>query len=335
MSSSGVVGKTGTGQITRLSDVAPKPVEWIWKGFIPAGNLTLLSAEPGVGKSSITLDLAARLTTGRPMPDGTAGKLGGVLILNAEDSLTHTIIPRLKMMGADLNRVYTLDDVMLDRDMGRIAQAVRQQDVSLVVVDPVNAFVGGVNPNLGAEVRSITRPIKEIAEQFGTAFILVNHFNKDKNASTTNKAAGSIDWIGAARSGLHVGGVPSFDCNALYVAKSNLGATRRAMLYRIDTAGRVVWEEPPPGFDVDAALSGRLDPRVFEAVQFLEHLRLEHGQEIRSTIVREQYNEAGIRQTHIDQAKTFLGVTSQKRGGTQGYWVWVFPERRPSAATAA
>jgi hypothetical protein len=55
--------------LVRLADVAPAPVRWLWPGRVPLGKLTILDGDPGLGKSAITLDLAARLSAGLPMPD--------------------------------------------------------------------------------------------------------------------------------------------------------------------------------------------------------------------------------------------------------------------------
>src|SRR5579871_969592 len=52
-----------------VSKVKPEQVRWLWPGRIPLGKLTLLDGDPGLGKSLLTLDLAARVTTGRAMPD--------------------------------------------------------------------------------------------------------------------------------------------------------------------------------------------------------------------------------------------------------------------------
>ena len=94
-----------------LADVAPSPVKWLWPGRIPLGKITVLDGDPGLGKSTLTLDLAALVTTGRPMPDGTPGIEGTVILLSAEDDPSDTIRPRLEAAGADLSRVQLLSAI--------------------------------------------------------------------------------------------------------------------------------------------------------------------------------------------------------------------------------
>jgi hypothetical protein len=95
---------------TLLSRIAGEQGEWLWRDRIPAGDLTLFDGDPGTNKSSVALDLAARVSTGREMPDGTTGCQGGVVLLAGEDSLSKTIRPRLDAAGADLSRVAVPND---------------------------------------------------------------------------------------------------------------------------------------------------------------------------------------------------------------------------------
>ena len=76
---------TTKGIIIRASDVVPEPVEWLWHNRIPHGKLTGIIGNPDRGKSTLLLDLAARVSTGTPMPDGAPVEAAGVVILSAED----------------------------------------------------------------------------------------------------------------------------------------------------------------------------------------------------------------------------------------------------------
>ena len=88
---------------TCLADVEETAVEWLWPGRIPLGELTIVEGDPGVNKSSVCCDLAARLTRGIAMPNTTAQgrpRKGGVIFLIGEDSVPQTVIPRLQAAGA-------------------------------------------------------------------------------------------------------------------------------------------------------------------------------------------------------------------------------------------
>jgi hypothetical protein len=101
-------------QVVRMADVTPERVSWLWPGRIPAGKLTVIDGDPGDGKSTLSLDLAARVSTGSPMPDGTRAAPGNVLVLSAEDGVADTIRPRLDAAGADPERVIVLTEMVED-----------------------------------------------------------------------------------------------------------------------------------------------------------------------------------------------------------------------------
>ncbi|MFO8013675.1 MAG: AAA family ATPase [Phycisphaerae bacterium] len=97
-----------------MADVEPEEVRWLWPERIALGKPTILVGDPGLGKSFITLDLAARVTTGAAWPDGApGGEPGGGVILSAEDGLADTIRPRLDAAGADVTRITALQAVQV------------------------------------------------------------------------------------------------------------------------------------------------------------------------------------------------------------------------------
>lgn len=105
---------------TLLSSVTPEAVEWLWQGHVPLGELTIIDGDPGTNKSSVTLDLAARVSTGREMPDGSPGMRGGVVLIQAEDSLTKTVPLRAKAAGADLSRIAVIEEATIPDDLSKI-----------------------------------------------------------------------------------------------------------------------------------------------------------------------------------------------------------------------
>src|SRR5207245_5256733 len=93
--------------ITAANQVVARPVSWLWQDRIPLGKLVLLEGDPDLGKSLIALDLCARLSTGRPFADGQGGgEPANALVLSGEDAAADTIVPRLRRLGADLQRVF-------------------------------------------------------------------------------------------------------------------------------------------------------------------------------------------------------------------------------------
>jgi hypothetical protein len=164
--------------LTCLADVQPRPVSWLWPGRIPLGRITLLVGRPGEGKSFLTIDVAARVTTGTPWPDGTDCPQGSVILISAEDDPADTIRPRLDAHYADVRRVHLLSAVRRVDDDGEYerlisladvdaieAALVRLPDCRLIVVDPIGSFLGGrTDAHRDNEVRSVLAPIAVLAE---------------------------------------------------------------------------------------------------------------------------------------------------------------------------
>ncbi len=137
--------------VVRLSDVAPEPVSWLWPGRIAKRKLTLIIGDPDKGKSCVTLDFGARITRGLSWPDGTPAPCGNVVLLTAEDGLEDTVRPRLDAMGGDPSRVHVLIAIRtgdrergfdLTLDLPHLEALIADTKASLVVIDPVSAYLG-------------------------------------------------------------------------------------------------------------------------------------------------------------------------------------------------
>src|SRR5262249_968363 len=132
-----------------VSQMTPRAVSWLWPGRLALGKLAMLDGDPGLGKSLLALDLCARLSTGRPFPDGAAGQgIAPAIILNAEDSEEDTLRPRLQALGADLDRVFLLhpgeglgQPLRLPHQTELLDEALRRTQARLVVLDPIVAFL--------------------------------------------------------------------------------------------------------------------------------------------------------------------------------------------------
>ncbi len=140
-----------------LADVEPREVQWLWPGRVPLGRISLLVGRPGEGKSFLTTDMTAHVSTGRTWPDGSACPCGSVILVSAEDDPHDTIRPRLDAHGADVRRVHLLATVRRRGEGGRLVEAMftledlpalaealdRQPDCRLIVIDPIGSFIGG------------------------------------------------------------------------------------------------------------------------------------------------------------------------------------------------
>jgi AAA domain len=332
----------------RASDVALERVRWVWPLYVPAGKVVVLDGDPGLGKSTLTADLAARITTGKPMPDGSGGgDPGAVVLASAEDGLADTIRPRLELAGADLHRVEVIEHLTLPDgrtvplelpgDLDQVEEVIRDLRAHLLTIDPLMAYLAGtVNANRDQDVRRALHPVKELAERTGAAILVVRHLRKTATDSAVQRGGGSIGIIGAARVGLMVAPDPAdADRRILAVTKSNVGPIPPAMAYRLrpdDALGvaAVAWEGPT-AHRADDLLAGSTDrpaPKRELAEQLLREL-LAGGPRLRSDI-EEAAEGIGIGWRTMESAKAALGVWDEQRSqpGKRGRgpsW-WRLPE---------
>jgi putative DNA primase/helicase len=243
--------------LTRLADVAPRCIHWLWPGRLALGKLAIFDGDPGLGKSLLTLDLCARVTTGRAFPDQAPVWPGDVVIVNCEDGIADTIRPRLEGLGADLNRVHLLRGPTVDgrerlpslpRDLARLERALRASGAVLVVIDPIMAFLDEtICSSNDQSVRQALAPLAALAESVECAVLLVRHLNKNGGSRAVYRGGGSIGIVGACRSAWMVARHPDNDRQrVLAQIKNNLAPPQSALAYEIvnDAQGRpqVSWQ---------------------------------------------------------------------------------------------
>jgi len=343
----GPVPGRGGGVLVNLRDVVPRKVRWLWPARVPLGKVTQFDGDPDLGKSTVLLDLAARVTTARPMPDGARGDFGGargVVVLSAEDDPADTIRPRLDAAGADVERVVVLLGVRDARglrgptiaDLDALRQAVRAVDAVLVIVDPLMAHLPDArDAHRDQDVRRALAPLAAFAAETGAAVAAVRHLNKNggvAGSAPLYRGAGSIGIIGAARAGLLVAADPddpTGERRVLAVVKSNLAAKAPSLAYRlVPTAGavRVAWEGPTPHTAaalLAAAVSAEDRPALDEATAFLREA-LASGPRPAAE-VKIAAKEAGIAERTLERARLRAGILTRKEGFAGAPWVWMPP----------
>jgi len=323
------------------ASVTTRPVEWLWEGRIPKGKLTMLDGDPGVGKSVVTMDIAARVSTGRPFPDGAPCEVGNVLIVNLEDAADDTIVPRLKAHGADLARVFILPASVPDGhggtrlltipdDITLLENKVLQREAALLIIDPVMTMLGG-DANKDQDARKALTPIADMADRTGVAVAGVRHLNKSVGLKAIQRGGGNMGLIGVARAGAFFAEHP--DDNGLRVMaphKSNLAEKPPSLGYRIVTSevhktARVEWTGATT-HDADSLAAGSMTPHeksvLDEAVEFLRDL-LGDAPVMAKQVFRDA-RDAGVAEITLRRAKTALRVRSERQG-TEG-WAWRLPE---------
>ena len=244
-----------------LADVVPRKLEWLWPGLLPLGKLSLFCGDPGLGKSFVTCDLAARVSRGGAWPNGEATQpAGSVLILACEDDVEDTIQPRLDDAGADVSRIHVIDSVCvrnkergfaLDADMPLLKREVqRLGDVRLLIIDPISAYCGKADTHRNSEVRTMLAPLTELAAESQFAVVGINHLTKG-GGKAVYRGMGSIAFNAAARAVVNFYRDPEDEDRRLIVTtKMNLTAESCGLAYRIED-GAVVWDDDPVDMTAD------------------------------------------------------------------------------------
>jgi putative DNA primase/helicase len=211
-----------------LNDVAETSLSWLWINFLPDNQLVHFQGASSEGKSPVTLSLIACVTTGKDWPDGTLNTLGprSVILMAGEDDLSDTVIPRLRMAGADISKVHifkvtakqedkeTALGAAIDRDYRGLVDAVRSlNDLALIVIDPITNYLGKQGMNNEVEIRgNISMPLKALAQERRVCIITVGHLNKrDKDATVLQRSMGAAAFTGVPRKVFVFGNDPEDD----------------------------------------------------------------------------------------------------------------------------
>jgi hypothetical protein len=342
-----------------FADVAPSQVRWLWPGRLALGRITLLVGRPGEGKSFLTTDLAARVSTGRPWPDGSAGSQGSVLYICAEDDPADTIRPRLDAHGADVTRVHLLSEVRRVAPDGRpytttftladvvsLETALREQpECRLVVVDPIGSFLGnGTDSYRDSDVRALLDPVARLAQEYGPAILLVAHRRKSAMTSHADDLAmGSRAFTGVSRAVWHLTRDPHNHARRLLVpGKNNLAAEGQGLAFTIEgTPAAIRWEDGIVSMTANDALAaegtgqesqGRNEtPPRGRAVEWLREL-LRDGP-LSSAQVQEEAKNAGFAWRTVHRAKDELGICPL-RDQFGSSWMWRLPPVEKAAGEA-
>lgn len=193
-------------EVKRLSEVESRQIDWFWYPYVPAGTLSLLFGQGGIGKSYITCAIAAAVSKGEPLPgQKTALPPQKILMVSAEDDAGYILKPRMEALGANMNNIFTSDtSFTLDkRGIAGLEAAMRSVSATVVFLDPLVSYLGGkMDINKSNESRAMMGPLNEAAKRTGSAVIVVHHVRKDSKGGMMNQALGSVDFGNSVRSAM-------------------------------------------------------------------------------------------------------------------------------------
>ena len=346
----------------RLSDVAFKPVDWLWKDKIPCGKVSMIVGNPGLGKSQVCASLAAVITTGGQWPvTRERAPLGSVIILSAEDDADDTIGPRMEAAGADCSKIRTFDAIRTVEDNGQeiirgfnimsdVASLVvlmrEMGDVRLVIIDPISAYLGTLDSHKNSDVRGAMVKLKDAAAEVGAGVIIVNHLNKSQGQDALLKSQGSVGFVAAARAVWGVAKDKENPQRRLFMPlKNNLGTDETGLAYSIEShqlaasdpaihTSKVMWETKPVNMSAEEVFASNSDEEqgaVADAKAFLQDV-LASGP-VKVISVQAQARKANHALSTLRRAKEQLKITSRRTGFGQD-WEWALPETKGSRSYA-
>lgn len=309
-------------QYEYFSSVVQREVEWLWYPYIPYGKLTIIQGDPGEGKSTFILNIAARLTKGKNMPDGfKVREAQRVVYQTAEDNLADTVKPRLVAAGADCEKIaYIIDeDASLTLEDNRIERVIRQTQARLFILDPLQAYLSQDSDMFSAgRMRQQLKRLADIAAKYKCAVVIIGHMNKASGEKNLYRGLGSIDIAAIARSVLMISRdktAPSL--RYMFPVKSSLAPEGKTVAFMFNEKRGIKWLGSQK---VDKDLIKNTDLEEGK-IQLARRIILEILEEndMPSLDILNKMKLMGISERTAQSAKKELGITSYKSGHL---WYW-------------
>ena len=304
--------------LTLYSEVQSTDVRWLWYPFIAIGKITLLQGDPGDGKSTIMMNLIAELSTGGKTPDGC--KIGApqkVIYQCSEDGVSDTIKPRLEQCGADCKKIAFINEEVyngLTLDDERIRQAIIEFRPRLVVIDPIQAYLGSDSDlQIAGRARKLMRRLGMWAAGYDCAIVLIGHLNKKEGSKGLYRSLGSIDVVAAARSVLQVErDTENPDIRIVHQIKNSLAPTAEDIRFSISADKGFRWLEcrSQPFENQQSDTEPKFDTEQQKAAYWIKHF-LEKGDMSANEIYCRLDNE-GVSKRVARMVKTEMGIQQQK-----------------------
>lgn len=341
--------KQSTVTLNCAASIIPEPISWLWDGWLAKGKLHIFAGTAGTGKTTIAISMAATITKGAKFPDGTASKIGSVLIWSGEDSAKDTLVPRLMAAGADLNKVHFIEHTANDFEIRSfdpatdmqplMIQASQIDDLALLIIDPiVNAVAGDSHKN--GEVRRALQPVVDFAEKLNCAVLGISHFSKGgQGKDPLERVTGSLAFGALARIVLATAKIVDGENTKRIVcrAKSNIGLDGGGFEYAVEQkdigqgiqSSFVVWGDSLQGSarellaEPEQNNTGNNSKSALEdAKDFLFEI-LTDG-ELPQQSVQEEAKGAGHSWATVRRAKSELHIISSK-SLLDKRWYWKLP----------
>ena len=308
--------KHGRGIIC-LADVEREEVDWLLNPYIPLGKLTIVQGDPGIGKTFFVADIAARITTGRALPlfPGEPLPMGTVIFQTGEDGLADTLRPRFESLGADLNKIFIIDEsenALSFKDLERLEAVIKRHSPKLLVFDPIQAYLGAdVDMNRANQIRPVMKQLGNLAAQYKTAIVLIGRLNKNAGGKAIYRNIGSIDLPAVARSMLLVGcDQDDKSKRAVIQTKSSLSVAGPAMGFSLDVDNGFQWTSLSDLTEEKLLGMGRVHTGKSENAESILRAMLSDGPKPVKEIMQAVMAEVGCSEKTVQNASKSLSIQS-------------------------
>jgi len=328
--------------LRKASAIKPEKIDWLWEGFIAKGHLSLLAADPGIGKSQVSMYLASVISKGGYWPGSTKkAPIGHTIVINTEDGLSDTIVPRLIACGADMDRVHILAEDTSNPELFKLdlhipaleAMIEELGNVELIIIDPVSNYLSGkADNNKTGDVRNITSQLSQLAQRYNTSVLMLTHNNKGEKANATEKVLGSGAWVQSCRTAFGIG--KDEDGKKLVPIKNNLAQDNNGFEFTIEgvtldggiETSRVVWKDSFQGTadEMMQTKNGNGGELLNEAKAMLTAI-LSSGDRKTSRELNTLAEQNKISDRTFRRAKTALNIKSVYDKSVNDF-VWVWPD---------
>ena len=309
----------------KYADVETKEIEWLWFPYLPKGMVSIVQGDPKSGKTFMLIDIISRITRGDYMPLSVEKfEMGNVVLLNSDDPIEYSLKKRLELQNADTEKVFAIDEntkKLYFKDLSRLEKLIEEQKPVLIVIDPIQAYMGDGDSNSMVQVRNALAPLKRIAEQYNVSIVLVQHLKKGNETKAIYKGAGSIDFVGFARSMLMVIKDIENDERLFLHSTSNVAKEGHCLSYRITNDG-LVWLEDKGEVNVNEVANQDSNTKFENAKNFILGCIASKGN-ISATELQQLCNIGGFSERTFNGARSYLNknnkIHSIKKNG-RTYW---------------
>ena len=321
-------------KLKRIAEIELQEVEWLWYPYIPFGKITIIQGDPGEGKTTLGLRLAAACSNGHGFPGMEERPPISVIYQTAEDGLGDTVKPRLMEAEANENLIFNISeetDVLTLKDE-RIEAAIKATGAKLMIFDPIQGYVGeDTDINRANEIRTVMRGIARIAEETGCAIVFVGHLNKMKGTNSAYRGLGTIDFRASARSVLLVGRLRKMPSVRVIVHdKSSLAPEGKSMAFNLGNEEGFKWLDGYDKITADELLGGGEAETKTDQAEDLILDMLSSGEFVPAEKIFEKAKELGISQRTVNEAKLKNKSIVTKKIGKR--WFWAIPDSAEETA---